>query len=611
MKKKQSNRDTLLMLDYYQRPLILLHQEGKETQEEYFLPHPIRDQFWKLVPYDNVDSEKARELLNSYLISIEAELKKCLDQYSLAYCMHLYRRLSPGPIGFDQQPITIGLTRAALEAAFQKYTRSGLCERIAESASIPIDEVFNGLLMSDEFELERNIIAQGNQLVLANFDSNDLRRFYDLERLAYEIWRTAAALRITGKGAPLVLCGQPDSFVDNRSEDLDFLVNNYDQRHYHSSLAHSAAGVEYSNPKVFESKGLIMLPLYNIGGVTSENYKELLLAMYNIKFQAKVTFNFAWFPFNLKDYRKAHLPFAVPFGEKYGVLLDAVLVVIAALAIRMLVIWERFGVASFTRFHQRGYEGPITYQLLQEDIMMFIPSACSLLEIDESNIKETDVLSAIKFWELDTAKRDDIDLSYSGPHYVFLPIKDAQYFIDYAWIYRRLYSLFVGVWIPDQNFKGLALENALKQVSSTLPTNPCKAINGEERQIDYAVSFDKYLLIAECKAVGTSIGFERGNPESIKYRIDNVVDLSLTQVDEKAAWLADNPIGTNYDISSYEYILPIGVSPFIEYIPSKEKKYWISDTIPRVLSVNEFKELISDKNNIVSSYNLVTIVKED
>jgi len=605
--KKQKNKDILFMLDYYQRPFHLLHQENKQPREDFFSPHPIRARFWQLIPYGDYDSDKARELLNSYLLSIESELSKYIKQCSLAYCLHLYRRLSPGPIGIDQQPHTIGLTRAVLEAAFQKYASFGLCERIAESTSIPINEVLGGLLMADDFEPERSIVAHGNQLVLAKFTSVDLQHFYNLERLAYEIWRTAAALRTIGKGAPLVICGLPDSFHDGRSDDLDFLVTNYDERLDNSSLSHSATGVEFSNANALQSAGEVLLPLYNLGEVTSKAYEDLLYLMYKVRLKSEITYNFVWFPFNLRDYKNTHLPFAAPFREKYGISLEAVLAIIGALLLRVLYIWTESGIAAFTRFHQRAYEGPITYKLLLDEINTFIPHACALLELEESCISETEVLDAIKFWELDKTKRDDIDLSYSGPHHLFLPIQNNQYFIDYAWIFRRLYNLFLGVWISDQNFKGDALENAMQEVHSVLPTRPCKAINGEERQIDYAVALGRYLLIAECKAVGLSIGFDRGDPRAIKHRADNVVKLSLSQVDEKALWLASNPVGTNYDISAYSYILPVGISTFVEFIPSMDKYYWMSDTIPRVLTVKEFKKLIADKNTITNAYNKVKI----
>ena len=604
--KKQENYDFAL-LDYYQRPFYLMHQNIKQSQEALVSPHPIRNRFWKLIPDDIYDKAKARELLNSYLVSVESELSRYIKQYSLAYCLHLYRRLSPGPIGRDRQPATIGLTRAVLEAAFQKYARFSLCEKIAESESIPINEVLGGLLINEEFEIERNIIAQGNQLVLTNFTSIDLQHKYELESLAYEIWRTAAALRTIGKGAPLVVCGPPDSFHDERSDDLDFLVINYDQRQ--SSLSHTATGVEFSNLNDLESTGGVLLPLYNLGKVTAKDYEKLLLSMFKIKFPSEFTFNFVWFPFNLRNYRNTHLPFAAPFKEKYGISLDAVLAVIAAILIRILLIWSNFGISAFTKFHQRAYEGPINYELLIDEINHCIPHACVLLKIEESSISSNDVLSAFKFWELNETKRDDIGLSYSGPHNLFLPIQSNKYIIDYAWIHRRLYDLFLGVQIPDQNFKGDALEKAVKKHPSVLPINSCKASNGEERQVDYAFSVGKYLIIAECKVVWKSIGFDRGDPDSIKHRTDNVVELSISQADEKASWLALNPVGTNYDISPYDYILPVGVSPFVEFIPSRDTRYWISDTIPRVLTVKEFHDLADDKSSITNAYNKVKITK--
>ena len=81
-------------------------------------------------------------------------------------------------------------------------------------------------------------------------------------------------------------------------------------------------------------------------------------------------------------------------------------------------------------------------------------------------------------------------------------------------------------------------------------------------------------------------------PDSIKHRTDNVVELSISQADEKASWLALNPVGINYDISPYDYILPVGVGPFVEFIPTRDTRYWISDTIPRVLTVKEFHDLV-------------------
>ena len=86
-----------------------------------------------------------------------------------------------------------------------------------------------------------------------------------------------------------------------------------------------------------------MLPLYNLGEVTDKDYEKLLQLMFKTKFPSEFTFNFIWFPLNLRDYRNVHLPFAIPFKEKYEILLDAVLAVIAAILLRVLLIWLKFG----------------------------------------------------------------------------------------------------------------------------------------------------------------------------------------------------------------------------------------------------------------------------
>jgi hypothetical protein len=600
--------NALFMLDYYQRPFHLLHQENARRYRDFTKPHSIRGRFWQLVPHGEYPSEKGRVFLSSYLIAIEAELAREVRKLSLAYCLHLYRRLAPGPIGKNQQPRTIGLTRAVLEAAIQKYARFQLCDKIAESSSVGIEKVLSGLLMAPEFEVERKIIAQGNQLVLTDFANVDLLAFYDLERLAYEIWRTAAALRTTGKGSPLIVCDSPECFIDGRSPELDFLVTTYDQRLDKSGLlSRSASGVVFSEKDEMSAAGFVFLPAYNLGGVVGKDYAEILSEMFGMKLGVDISFNFACAPFNLREYREAHLPFATSFCEKYRVSLDAVLAVVAALLEMVFCSWYQTGITAFVKFHQRAYEGPHSEKFILDSVMSFIPVGCKALGIHESVISSDEIKEAIKFWKLDVSNRADIDLSYSGPHYLFLPVQDDYFFIDYAWIYRRLHDLFVGIWIPDQNFKGEALEHVVRRNKSILPAKPCRSDSGERRQIDYAAECGSHLIIAECKAVGRSIAFDRGDPQAIEYRTNNVIERGLSEVDDKAKWLAAHPLGINYDLSDYGYILPVVVSPFVEFIPSQDEYYWISRDIPRILTPKEFQKLLNDPAVIMNAFNRIRL----
>jgi hypothetical protein len=599
--------NTFFMADYYQRPFLLLHQENARIYQNFTMPHSIRNRFWQLVPPGEYPSEKGRVFLSSYLTVIESELAKQIKELSVAYCIHLYRRLAPGPIGRDQQPRTIGLTRAVLEAAIQKYAPLQLCSKIAESSAIPIGKVLGGLLMAPEFEVERNIVAQANQLVLTDFTSTDLLAFYDLERLAYEIWRTAATLRTTGKGAPLIVCDPPECFADGRSTELDFLVTNYDKRTGRSEWSSSASGVTFADVAQQSVEGCVLVPIYNVGGVTSTDFKDFFSQMYGARLMSEVIFNFVWVPFNLREYRKAHLPFATAFYDRYNVSLDAVLALIAALLLRVEYSWLQTRGMSFFRFFQRAYEGPDNLKDIRDAILLLLTDACKMLGIDETTVASDEIQTALDFWTLNNSNRKAIDLSYSGPHYLLLPVQENRVLIDYAWILRRLHDLFLGISIPDQNFKGDALETLIRSAQSVLPTKPCKTDKGESRQIDYAVACGSHLVIAECKAVGMSIAFDRGDPKAIKYRTNNVVERGLYEVDDKAKWLAVYPLGTNYDLSNYDYILPVVVSPFVEFIPSQDTRYWISRDLPRVITPKEFENLLNDPAAIVNAFNRIPI----
>jgi hypothetical protein len=590
-----------LLLEYYQRPFLLLHLESNKSGYDDKSPHPIRGRFWQHPIPRFYDQDEAMLMLQRYSISLERELAEVIGRNSVAYWLHVYRRLSPDFIVNEQPPQTIGLVRAAFEAAIQKYGRFEPCERVGLSKDIQLSEILGGLLLSSEFAKERECIEKSkNQLVLTAFTHHELREVYDVEKLAYEIWRTSALLRIVGKGAPLIVGDPPEWVLDNRSEELDTLVKSYDSRK--RPIGVTSFGVCYES-FTHEPGGIIFLPIYNVGDITAKEINPLLRNLFKSQIVAELesefNFNFIWLPFNIRRFRQAHLPLAKAFHDHHGVSLDGVLLVLTALAFRVFYSWIKLGIGYFFRHWQRAYDGPYEINYIRNEIDYFLPRAARILETKE----KADIDLAFRFWDLGSTERKEIDLTYSGPHFMFLPFKDDRRFIDLAWSLRRLYDMFIGVSIPNQNFKGDALEEAVGRDSSFLPKGPCRTLDGKQKQIDYACPVGKHLVIAECKAVGRSIAFDRGNPRAIQYRIRQVVDRSLREADEKARWLAENPVGSNYDISKFRDILPLGVSPFIEYIPSLNPYYWISEKYPRVLTPSEMRDLLNDTQTIDKSLN--------
>jgi hypothetical protein len=98
----------------------------------------------------------------------------------------------------------------------------------------------------------------------------------------------------------------------------------------------------------------------------------------------------------------------------------------------------------------------------------------------------------------------------------------------------------------------------------------------------------------ECKAIGNSFGFELGNPSSVEFRRSKLQS-ALDEIDERAAWLAREPIGRNYDVSSFKEVLPVVVTPFKEFIWSLAPSYWITDQLPRVMTTTELHDALKEQ----------------
>lgn len=573
----------MILTGYYQFVFALLHKVLGETGFNIETPHPICKSFWQIVPPGEYSPKKARPIVLKYKEVVEKELEQILSRHSVAYWLHAYRRLFPGPAGIDKRPHTIALVRGTFEAAIQKYGKMELCRGVGFSNEVDEKSILDGMLMAPEFKPMRENLKKHPQLVLTKFGCEQLRELYDLEKLAYEVWRCAAALRILGKGAPLIVPSgpvyfhkssepieSPVYFSDNRSDELDQLVSIYDKRL--GGFSASATGTIFEEK---EDASNILLPVYNV--------ESLPLTDEFIP-------NFFWVPFNLKRYFKVHEPFGDAFENKYGLPLAWIGAVIDALRARAFQGWQNTGYLRGFHYWQHAYEGPYLLNDIINEIREFLPSAVRHMEfgIDADDI---DISGVINFLGLNEKKRKIIDPLLIGPHSIFLPLNNKSFFIDYAWIERILYNLFFGVNPVNQNFKGEILEKIVHRNSSALPTGPCCSLDGTRRQIDAAFEIEDVLIIVECKAVGKSFGFERGDFEAVAYR-NRIIETALQAIDEKGRWLAANHVGKNYNIQKFKKILPIVVTPFIEYIPSLNLHYWLSEDLPRVMSPRELQKAL-------------------
>jgi hypothetical protein len=186
---KRRGGNTTLLLDYHQRPFLRFTQELIKTGYNFLAPANIVRDYWRLLPSGPLDQLAAHQYVTTYANCVENEMAQIMRKRSVGYWLHLFRRIGPGPIGKDKRYQTILITRSILEAAAQKYGLLGRCPYLAPVTEVGIAAILSGLLMDEAYWPERHGLLKDKQLALTIFGPDNIREFYELEKLAYELWR--------------------------------------------------------------------------------------------------------------------------------------------------------------------------------------------------------------------------------------------------------------------------------------------------------------------------------------------------------------------------------------------------------------------------------------
>jgi hypothetical protein len=626
MDVNKQTQPSVFLLEYHQLVFKYLHGKLENSKINPCSYHPVRNSFWSNIPPGNYTSDDGIDFMNDYLFYLETEISEIVSKNSIAYWIHLLRRIActlPHCGDDRDRSSTLMIVRSTFEACIQKYASIEPCIRIGFSGDLEIDEILGGFFkeknveqvigsiildpelnltdyervelkkyLNDEVDQIVEYLQEKPQLVLTNFGLNELNEFYELENLMFEVWRSYAELRGFYKGASCIVKHNPGDVFEDRDNFLEESISIFDERHsFDIKAPFTAKGTFY--PLIDEKNHPItFIPSYNVGKINTKSMIESYSKKYSdvdIHITKNSVSNFIWLPINMYSYYKSNLNYSIAFEKTNKVNFESVIVVFTILLYHVLANWK--DPMFMLRCWQRGYEGPFKkvdiFDILQNDL-----SSC--IEYFGLSKECIDLEKGFDFWALTEEKKKDIGLSYPGPHSIFIPYGKDRYFIDYAWMDRRLFDLFWNCRISDENFKGTALETLIQgQQELVLPTKECKSFSGDTRQIDASFERNDVLLIIECKSNDRSIGFYKGTKESLAFRKDTYNE-KIEQVDDKAAWLIKEIKGTNFDISKYRKIIPIVITPFVEYIPYDERKYWISDIIPRILTPSELIDLIGE-----------------
>jgi hypothetical protein len=549
--------------------------------------------FASRVSPDVVDPTTGWHLLSDFCSAVEQKMASILCRHSLYYWLYLYRRLGvrldPGHEN-KTDAVTVGLVRLTLEAAIQKYARLDISDDVVPPTSLPVDEWFGGVLKkaivalagdADAKEVMERLFSQPSDMVPADFTEDTLVDLYRLEGYAYEYWLTMALMRTLGKGGVLrITDAGPD--VDRPGE-LDDLVRSYDARIETIDVPSSNIGVAF--PPDPKDKFVAPVPVYNV------EHLPPVFPPDNTPFRVSegTSTNFLVVPLHIGAFLEAHRFAEAAFEAAKGFHLSSVCAVLAGIAWKDFVWRSPGGKLDTGRALQLWQRGYVFAPRDPEELVRWSEELMREWRPPDSAHVAADGHAVLEYLTLDTAKQAKIGLWSRGPLYPFIPLGD-KYLVDLAAIPYRLRNEFFGV-RHNQQAKGPLFEETFRDTVEDagfelLRERELRFSDEEKREVDAAVRIGKTLLVCDCKAMERPLNFDQGSLRQIQVRCAEF-DKKVDQVLSLAEFLRSYPVGRNYDFSWATQIVPLVLSPFVEWIWSRDARLWVTQELPRILTMSE------------------------
>jgi len=559
------------------------------------------------------------ECAKQVLDEIEVKLAGILSKHSVFYWHHLYRRTGVylnRPDGEQRDPTTVLLTREIVELAIQRYGKLTAIKDFGYITEHPIDDVLGGWMVkgaldfkkeNDWFNIDQflNGHKELHQVILLTFDENDFNNLFRAQAYAYEYWKVTALLRAIGKGAGIELLadGHLKHHVPN---DFWWLINSFDQRNEVIKPSSDIKGnwMFSSDEKHFDSSTDLTLPVMNASRKLSEKFGIAT----NFNLSGYSTEQFLTATSTVTDRAEKELGFSLE--NLMSVLWALSLLKIATSGYQASSKHEAKTICLAAEFNlaQRGYS---VFRGTVETLANTLKAHAS--QAERKNFPELEILVRIlKYLTLTKRNQKHTSLWSRGPVKILKPTTDG-FLIDTAQILPLLLNI-GAMWrlnTQENRVRGSFFEATFRDALKTLGCNVFhKDIfhadfgNGKEAvgEIDAAVSFDSVLYLFECYSSETPLDLKISKPQKLKQRIEGSSEkkfkdglkYKLDQALGIAEFLNNNKVGMNYDFSEVTQIIPIVVSPFVEWIWEKSDKLWIDDDTPRIMAADEALNFIKE-----------------
>jgi hypothetical protein len=116
--------------------------------------------------------------------------------------------------------------------------------------------------------------------------------------------------------------------------------------------------------------------------------------------------------------------------------------------------------------------------------------------------------------------------------------------------------------------------------------------DGRHRETDAAVRIGNLLVVCDCTSIHRRLDIERGSIRTTAERTKKIKD-KVGQAFDFAKFIQDNRVGTNFDFSWAEEIIPVVVSPFVEWLWDDSERLWIAPDTRRVMTPVELHKFLA------------------
>jgi hypothetical protein len=618
-----------VMVWYHEPAFALLHRRLGDRIEHALLTAPAqvlaRHLIGRLPTKQEIAAEVAWPAVRGLLDVLEAEMADVLRTRSVCFWLHLYRRigvmLHPHHES-NTDPRTVMLVRQIVELAITKHGRATDADELVPSNRVKPDLILGGFMragikarfkprFTKTYQRLTQSLRDSPQMVIKEFAEDDFVRVYLVEGLAYQYWRVTALLRALGKGARVTV-DEDGTWNYASDEELWQLIECIDTRTEKQQLEGSLLGTWFDE-KIKRNENSrssmpwsLICPVYNVERLSAAWFFDAL----GLPLAGDHVSNFLPAPLDVGGWLKAHGFLADAFREQHGYRLETFVATLWAMA--NIVLFPRtWFLAKSQSIRDRVFRYTLM-NTLQRGYGMFeigpdraVPELLRHIEsfLPEVNVTEAEVRAVLDRLTFTPAAQAHISLWSGGPRYMVIPVDLQQAMVDLQGVPTMLVTLFVRL-AHDQAHRGPVFEEAFRRTlldrGFQVRRGRLSSVGGASRELDAGVIIGDDLFVFECVSAQRPLDYEIGNPTTLARRRERLDD-KVTQVLELAEFLETNPSGTNYDFGGVRRIVPLVVSPFVEWLWDRSVRLWLSDGTPRILSAGEALDLIEEARRKVVS----------